>query len=112
MCSSDLEARGEPAEGQQAVAEVILNRAVHPDFPDSVQEVIHQGASTKVPQFSTVYRLSDAEPGADQYDAVEAALSGPSILPPDVVFFSRGGENDRVFKQIGGHIFCYRYIWD
>ena len=31
-----LEARGEPAEGQQAVAEVILNRVISPDFPDSV----------------------------------------------------------------------------
>lgn len=37
-----LEARGEPAEGQQAVAEVILNRVAAENFPDSVADVIFQ----------------------------------------------------------------------
>ena len=32
------EARGEPYEGQVAVAAVILNRVEHPDFPDTVSE--------------------------------------------------------------------------
>ena len=69
-----LEARGEPAEGQQAVAEVVLNRVVSPDFPDSVSEVLHQGEGTAVPQFSTIGLLSAAEPGQAQYDAIDAAL--------------------------------------
>ena len=107
-----LEARGEPAEGQQAVAEVVLNRVVSPDFPDSVSEVLHQGESTAVPQFSTIGLLSAAEPGQAQYDAIDAALYGPSILPVDVVFFSRNGENDRVWGEIGGHVFCYAYVWE
>lgn len=106
-----LEARGEPAEGQQAVAEVVLNRVVSPDFPDSVSEVLHQGEGTAVPQFSTIGLLSAAEPGQAQYDAIDAALYGPSILPVDVVFFSRNGENDRVWGKIGGHVFCYAYVW-
>lgn len=107
-----LEARGEPAEGQQAVAEVVLNRVVSPDFPDSVSEVLHQGEGTAVPQFSTIGLLSAAEPGQAQYDAIDAALYGPSILPVDVVFFSRNGENDRVWGEIGGHVFCYAYVWE
>lgn len=107
-----LEARGEPAEGQQAVAEVVLNRAVSSDFPDSVSEVLHQGEGTAVPQFSTIGLLSAAEPGQAQYDAIDAALYGPSILPVDVVFFSRSGENDRVWGEIGGHVFCYAYVWE
>ena len=107
-----LEARGEPAEGQQAVAEVVLNRVVSPDFPDSVSEVLHQGEGTAVPQFSTIGLLSAAEPGQAQYDAIDAALYGPSILPVDVVFFSRTGENDRVWGKIGGHVFCYAYVWE
>ena len=107
-----LEARGEPAEGQQAVAEVVLNRVVSPDFPDSVSEVLHQGEGTAVPQFSTIGLLSAAEPGQAQYDAIDAALYGPSILPVDVVFFSRNGENDRVWGKIGGHVFCYAYVWE
>ena len=34
-----------------------------------------------------------------------------SILDADVVFFSRNGENDRVWGQIGDHVFCREYIW-
>lgn len=107
-----LEARGEPAEGQQAVAEVILNRVIHQDFPDSVHEVLHQGEGTAVPQFSTIALLETAEPTQEQYDAIDAALYGQSILPNKVVFFSMAGENDRVWGTIGGHVFCYAYIWE
>lgn len=107
-----LEARGEPAEGQQAVAEVILNRVISPDFPDSVSEVLHQGEGKAVPQFSTIGLLSEAEPTQAQYDAIDTALYGPSILPADVVFFSQNGENDRVWGEIGGHVFCYAYDWE
>lgn len=90
-----LEARGEPAEGQQAVAEVVLNRVIRQDFPDSVHEVLHQGRGNgAVPAFSTIALLETAEPTQAQYDAIDAALYGPSILPGEVVFFSRTGEND------------------
>lgn len=107
-----LEARGEPADGQQAVAEVVLNRVISPDFPDNVSDVLHQGEGTAVPQFSTIAFLSEAEPTQAQYDAIDAAMCGPSILPVDVVFFSQSGENDRVWGKIGGHVFCYAYIWE
>lgn len=107
-----LEARGEPAEGQQAVAEVVLNRVIRQDFPDSVHEVLHQGEGTAVPQFSTIALLETAGPTQAQYDAIDAALYGPSILPGEVVFFSRTGENDRVWGTIGDHVFCYAYIWE
>ncbi len=38
-----FEARGEPVEGQYAVAEVILNRVDHANYPDSICGVINQG---------------------------------------------------------------------
>jgi hypothetical protein len=38
-----FEARGEPIEGQYAVAEVILNRVDHWNYPNSVCSVINQG---------------------------------------------------------------------
>ena len=38
-----FEARGEPIEGQYAVAEVILNRVDHANYPDTVCGVITQG---------------------------------------------------------------------
>ena len=106
-----LEARGEPAEGQQAVAEVVFNRVLHSAFPGTVHDVLHDGEDTNIPQFSTIYALGRAEPTQAQYDAIDAALYGDTILDADVVFFSRNGENDRVWGQIGDHIFCREYIW-
>jgi len=42
-----FEARGESVEGQFAVAEVILNRVDHAEFPDTVCGVIKQGTGRK-----------------------------------------------------------------
>jgi len=106
------EARGESAEGQQAVAEVIFNRVIADNFPNTVHEVIHEGTGTKVLQFSTVKLIGTAEPMQEQYMAIEAALYKESILPADVVFFSRKGENNRVWGSIGNHVFCYQYVWE
>ena len=58
-----------------------------------------------------VYAVSTATPTQAQYDAINGALYGDTILDADVVFFSRNGENDRVWGQIGDHIFCREYIW-
>ena len=46
------EARGESGAGQQAVAQVVLNRVRHPAFPKSVCAVVFQGARTASCQFS------------------------------------------------------------
>jgi len=99
-----LEARGESAEGQQAVAEVTLNRVVAQNFPGTVREVLYQKG-----QYATASYLETAVPTKAQYKAVDAALFGTPILPMDVVFFSVGGENDNVWGTIGGHTFCYQY---
>lgn len=42
-----FEARSEPLEGQYAVAEVIVNRAESPRFPDTVCDVINQDLGPK-----------------------------------------------------------------
>ena len=42
-----FEARGEPVEGQFAVAEVILNRVESPKFPNSICKVVRQGTERK-----------------------------------------------------------------
>ena len=39
------EAGREPAEGKIAVAQVVMNRVAHPEFPDTPCEVIHQRRS-------------------------------------------------------------------
>jgi spore germination cell wall hydrolase CwlJ-like protein len=48
------EARGEPVDGQAAVAQVVLNRARHPAWPKSVCGVVFQAGAPGVCQFSFV----------------------------------------------------------
>lgn len=97
-----VEARGESEEGQQAVAEVVLNRLAAENFPDNLRDVIY-GQN----QFRSVPYLEDAAPGQAQFEAIEAAIYGPYVLPEDVVFFATYKTNENVWGQIGGHIFCY-----
>jgi len=96
------EARGESLEGQQAVAEVVLNRLASKNFPDNLRDVIY-GEN----QFRSVDKLEDAELSQAQYQAMEKALYGPYILPKDVVYFATYPTNDKEWGTIGGHIFCY-----
>lgn len=46
------EAATEPASGQRAVAQVVLNRLMHPAYPNSVCGVVYQGSNQRVCQFS------------------------------------------------------------
>ncbi len=100
------EARGESAEGQRAVVEVVFNRVEADNFPDTVEDVIFQEN-----QFSSAGYVDSAEPTDEQYQAIEQALYEEPMLPGDVVYFSQGAENDRVWGVIGGHTFCRQYEW-
>lgn len=98
------EADGEPFEGQQAVAEVILNRVAASNFPSTVTGVI------KAPdQFRAASQLYRAKPTHVQYEAVRRAWKGPYVLDKDVVFFSTGAVNKNVWGTIGNHTFCHQY---
>lgn len=99
-----VEARGESAEGQQAVAEVVLNRMMADNFSDTLRDVVYSEG-----QFRSTPFLEDAEPGQAQFEAVERALEGPYVLPIDVVFFATYAVNDNVWGRIGGHTFCYQW---
>lgn len=99
-----LEARGEPFEGQVAVVEVVLNRILSTSFPDTVEEVVYQRDPV---QFSPAALIPSTIPGEEQYRAVETAITAAEpITDADVVYFSTGPQNDRVFKIIGNHYFC------
>lgn len=97
-----VEARGESFEGQQAIAEVVFNRMVSDQFPNSLVEVIYQDE-----QFRSVPLLDKAEPSQTQYEAIEAALEGPNVLPTDVFYFATYKTNPYVWGEIDNHIFCY-----
>ena len=51
--------------------------------------------------------LDDATPWQVQYEAIEAAVYGPNVLPMDVMYFAQQPTNNNVWGTIGGHVFCY-----
>lgn len=97
-----VEARGECNEGQQAVAEVVLNRLASDQFPDTMKGVIFAENQFRSAQF-----LDQAEPYQLQYEMIARAMFGPYVLPEDVYYFATSAKTDKVWGQIGGHIFCY-----
>ena len=99
-----MEAQSEPFEGQQAVAEVILNRLASGNFQSSIYNIIYAKD-----QFAAVKNLYLAKPTDTQYKAVERALYGPYVLPEDVVFYAKFAVNRKIWGTIGSHIFCYSY---
>ena len=99
------ESNTETLEGQIAVAQVVLNRVRSESFPDTVSEVIYQER-----QFSTASILGRVTPNETNYEAVDKAFE-TEVVPYEVFYFSRGAENDRVWGQIGAHVFCYGYVW-
>lgn len=103
------EARGEPYEGQVAVAAVILNRLESPDFPNSISEIIFQpGAFTAV---------ADGQiwltPNERAKQAVLDAMSGWDPSENALYYFNPNTATSEwiwtrpQIKQIGEHIFCY-----
>ena len=97
-----VEARGESREGQQAVAEVILNRLASEKFPNTLSGVVYAAN-----QFNSAKFLDTAKPYQMQYEAVENALLGPYVLPEDVYYFATSAKTSKVWGKIGGHVFCY-----
>ena len=77
-----FEARGEHAQGQQAVAQVVLNRVRHPAFPKTVCGVVFQGAQRRVGcQFSfacdgSMRRGREASAWTRAHKVAARALSG------------------------------------
>ena len=97
-----VEARGESKDGQQAVAEVVLNRMVSENFPNTIEKVILQKDA-----FRSAPLLDTAEPYDTQFEAIERAVYGPYVLPVEVYYFDTTPVNDNVWGKIGGHVFCY-----
>jgi spore germination cell wall hydrolase CwlJ-like protein len=71
------EAASEPREGQEAVAQVVLNRLKHPAFPKSVCGVVYEGAERETGcQFTFTCDGSLARaPSLERWDAAEAVAA-------------------------------------
>lgn len=103
------EARGEPYEGQVAVAAVILNRLESPDFPNTISEIIFQpGAFTAVDD-GQIWLT----PNERAKQAVLDAMSGWDPSENALYYFNPNTATSKwiwtrpQIKQIGDHIFCY-----
>ena len=100
------EARGECAEGQQAVAEVVFNRLESGQFGSTITDIIcGEGQFNSV----TAGQLEVAEPGQAQYQAIDHALYGKRILPTTICYFSVYAGNADVYIQVGNHLFSFTH---
>lgn len=102
------ESRGEPFEGQVAVAAVILNRVKSPNFPNTPSGVIFQpGAFTAVAD-GQIY----LEPNEQARKAVQQALNGWDPSGGCIYYFNPKTATSKWIwsrpqvKTIGQHIFC------
>ena len=115
------EAASEPDQGQQAVAQVVLNRVRHPAFPGTICGVVYQGSTLPTGcQFSfTCDGSLLREPDPRAWDRAERiALAALSGFVCTAVGLSTHYHTDRVVPywatsldkdaQIGAHIF---YRW-
>ncbi len=111
-----FEARGEGAEGQQAVAQVVLNRVRHPAFPKTICAVVHQHTGSGC-QFSfacsgrqaaltsVAWRRAETIASSEMHGTVMTAVGDATHFQA-----ARASPFTGLLKvaQIGAHIF-YRF---
>ncbi|MFP4661768.1 MAG: LysM peptidoglycan-binding domain-containing protein [Halanaerobiales bacterium] len=102
------EARGEPYEGQVAIAAVVINRILHPLFPNTVSGVIFQPW-----QFTAVHDGQFwLEPNKLAYQASRAALDGWDPTGGAIYYYNPVTATSRwvfyrqVIIKIGQHYFA------
>lgn len=104
------EARGEPYEGQVAVAAVILNRVNHSSFPNTISGVIYQpGAFTSVSDGQINVAIDE---NSTVYKACRDALNGWDPSGGAIYYFNPDTATNAWIwsrphiKTIGKHRFC------
>lgn len=104
------EARGEPYEGQVAVAAVILNRVKHPSFPNTIAGVIYQPrAFTATVDGQINVPIS---PDSTVYKACRDAMNGWDPSGGAVYYYNPRKTTNRwiysreVVRVIGNHRFA------
>ena len=98
----EAEAGNQGLEGKRLVVDVILNRVIDPDFPDSIQKVIGQ------PYHFSVYwngAMEKVEVTEETRQAIRMELE--EISYPGVMYFREGDWSlyGTPWKQVGDHYF-------
>ena len=100
-----VEARGESETGQEAVVEVVFNRMLSEEFPDTLYDVLSQ---KKPVQFASWKLRDKAKPTEKEYTSIYAVLNGEtSVVREDTVYFATKKLTRNLDIKIGGHYFCY-----
>jgi N-acetylmuramoyl-L-alanine amidase len=116
-----FEARGEPLNGQYAIAEVTMNRLASPHFPKTICEVVHDTRWDRVRRrlvahfswTSLEFKSEPTGPAWDQAMQVATAVYDQTYMPvvPNALFFHATyvnpywAKSKRVVAKIGNHIF-------
>ncbi|WP_242841637.1 cell wall hydrolase [Desulfitibacter alkalitolerans] len=104
------EARGEPFQGQVAVAAVIANRVRDPRFPATVNGVIYQPLAFEPIQNGSFWRVN---PTADHVRAARYALNGWDPTGGATFFWNPATATSRwiwtrtITSRIGRHVFGF-----
>lgn len=104
------EARGEPYEGQVAVAAVILNRVKHPSFPNTIAGVIYQPRAFTATVDGQINVPID--PGSTIYKACSDAMNGWDPSGGAIYYYNPKTATSNwiysrpVVKTIGNHRFA------
>lgn len=101
-CFAWAEGRDETPEIQQAMLEVVLNRVVSDQFPNTVKSVIYSGELSRAKQ-----QMQKATPTMEQYMAVTAAMYGPYILPEGVHYYEQWNTRGEAWGELGDYTFLY-----
>ena len=102
------EAKGEPYEGQVAVAAVIINRVQHPEFPNTISGVVYEPLAFQVVANGTVNKPA----GESAIRAAHDALNGFDPTGGAIYFFNPTKTANAwirrrpVTKTIGKHVFA------
>lgn len=98
----EAEAGNQNLEGKRMVADVILNRVEHPDFPDSIKEVIYQAG-----QFTTVKngKIYTVKPSQESITAV--IMERANRTETGVIYFNAGKYSayGEPYEKVGDHYF-------
>jgi len=118
------EAATEPDAGQRAVAQVVLNRVAHPQWPNSVCGVVYQGSERPGCQFSFACDGSMARAPVRMWwlrarAVAERALTGEVYAPVGLATYYHTGAVHPVWADrmtfvgaIGAHLFYRPPGWD
>lgn len=93
--------------GRRCVAEVIFNRLLSDQWPDTIAEVLYAPYQFTNPG-GFDWTQATEEQGRAQFDVIDAVLKETvPILRTDCVYFATYDANGTFYEKIGAHYFAY-----